>query len=160
MDHVHLEPNELSQECSGGFRTSIFPAKLDQNIAIFDPAEFAQPAEKRSGKVRPAAGAEKADGQQLSWLLRARRQWPHGCGAAEPCNEFAPSDHQQIPTAFIGESPHACQGYHNFSAQRDVAHTSLQLRRRYQRADSAPAGEMSLCGPWQNPRRAESGSAY
>src|SRR5215468_10760402 len=90
-DHVHLEPNELSQECSGGFRTSIFPAKLDQNIAIFDPAEFAQPAEKRNGKVRPAAGAKKADGRQLSSLLRPRRQWPYGCSAAEPCNKFAPS---------------------------------------------------------------------
>src|SRR5215470_9506957 len=29
MDHLHLELNELSQECSGGFRTSIFPAQLD-----------------------------------------------------------------------------------------------------------------------------------
>src|SRR5260370_2310327 len=77
MDHVHLEPNELSQECSGGFRTSICPAKLDQNVATFDPAEFAQPVQKRNGKVRPAAGAEKADGRHISWLLRASSKWRH-----------------------------------------------------------------------------------
>src|SRR5262249_12270058 len=84
---------------------------------------------KRSGKVRPAAGADKADGRQLSWLLRARRQWPHGCGAAEPCNEFAPSDHQQVPTAYIGESLH-CLGEVTITFRRCPV-VALNVERRY-----------------------------
>src|SRR5262249_26534155 len=92
MDHLNLKPNELSQEFFSGFPASLRPPILDRNIATFDPAEFAQPAQKRSAKRAcraAAAGAEKAHGPQFSRLLRPRRERP--CRCAEPRDEIPPS---------------------------------------------------------------------
>jgi hypothetical protein len=92
MDHVNLEPNEISKEFPGGFRASLCPAILDRNIATFEPSEFARPAQKWSSSgvfsSRPAE-AQKADGQQLSWLLCPRRQRPNH-SAAKPRDELPP----------------------------------------------------------------------
>src|SRR5262249_55230568 len=77
---------------------SLTPAVLDDHGAALDPAELAQPLDKRVDpcalRDRPAA-AKIADGSQLRGLLRARRDRPRGRRAAQERDAVAPS-HDKI----------------------------------------------------------------
>src|SRR5262249_17938111 len=71
----------------------IRPAILDCNGAPLAPAKLAQPLYERGDPMpqgRSRAGTEEPDGRQLRRLLRARRERPRGCRAADQRDELAP----------------------------------------------------------------------
>src|SRR5262249_57337493 len=71
---------------------SLRPAIFHDNVAALDPAEFAQSLPEGGDPLAPPrqrGGAQHADGAPLR-LLRARRERPRGCRAAEQRDELAP----------------------------------------------------------------------
>ena len=69
------------------------PAIDDRDVAILDPAEFAQSLDK-SGNPFAACGTrtlpQEADGRHLPALLRARRKRPRRCRTTKQLDELAP----------------------------------------------------------------------
>jgi hypothetical protein len=67
---------------------------LDRDSAILDPTELAQPLHESGSPFtldRSRGGAQEPDHRQLARLLRARRERPRRCRAAEKGDEIAPS---------------------------------------------------------------------
>src|SRR5262249_26716368 len=90
---IDLEPDELGRDLSKALVASFPPAILDRDIATVDPAKFAQSLHERGGPFasgRTRALAQEADGRQPPRLLRARRERPSCCRAAEQGDELAP----------------------------------------------------------------------
>src|SRR5262249_46821290 len=88
-----LAPDKLGGDLGIPLGASLAPAVLDRHGALLDPAELAQPLHKC---VHPCAlgyqctAAEVADGRQLRRLLRAPRERPGCCRAANQGDELAP----------------------------------------------------------------------
>src|SRR5262249_15634533 len=94
-DDINLKPDELGGNLGIALAASLRPAILDLDGATLDPAKFAQPPDKSGGPLahdRRRSRAQEPDGWQLSRLLRARRERPRGCRAAECGQQFPPSD--------------------------------------------------------------------
>src|SRR5262249_46144716 len=91
---IDFKSDELGSELGGPIAASLRPAILDDEVATLGPAEFAQPLQKSSDPTALGCGhryrAQEPDGGQLARLLRARRERPRGCGAAEQRDEGAP----------------------------------------------------------------------
>src|SRR5262249_46167883 len=72
---------------------SLRPTILDREGAPLDPAEFAQSLNKGGGPCTPGrrrSRSKEPNDRHLRWLLRACRERPHGCRAAEQRDELAP----------------------------------------------------------------------
>src|SRR5262249_10544439 len=81
---------------------------VDRDVLSLDIAIVLETLSKGRQQLRVLNG--RAIGyvahNRVRWLLRKRGRWPRH-RAAEARNKFAPSNHQQISAALIGESPHA-----------------------------------------------------
>src|SRR6202047_452309 len=98
-NYIHLEPDELGRDFGVALGTSLRPAILDRDGAALDPAEFAHPLQKGGsplGPVRTRTRAQEPDGRQF-YLLRARRDRPYGCRAADQGDELAAFHCQRLP---------------------------------------------------------------
>src|SRR5262249_14855729 len=94
MNHVHLEADGLGQKFPRAPSVALRPSILNHDVATLGPAKFTQPLHKGRrilAKKRGRGSAEKADGRQLAWLLRAGRERPRHRRAAEKGDELAPS---------------------------------------------------------------------
>src|SRR5262249_50743412 len=101
----NYDVDSQSDKLSRNFRVSLHavfrPAMLDCDGAALDPAELAKPFQKRGvpRTLRPTRSrAEKPDRRQL--LLRARREGPRCCRAAECDQQFPSSEgdcHTPLP---------------------------------------------------------------
>src|SRR5262245_7605016 len=104
----NYDVDSQSDKLSRNFRVSLHavfrPAMLDCDGAALDPAELAKPFQKRGvpRTLRPTRSrAEKPDRRQL--LLRAHREGPRCCRAAE-CDQQFPSSEGDCHT------PLPCEG--------------------------------------------------
>ncbi len=93
-DDIDFAADEFGRELGGTLVASVRPAILDCNVATVYPAKLTQPLLECREPLRThrkGRRAEVADGGQLR-LLRARRERPRGCRAAEQCDELAAPD--------------------------------------------------------------------
>src|SRR5262249_35237627 len=80
-NNIDFESDELGREHGGAIAASLRPAILDDEVATFDPAEYAQPLQKSSDPMamgRKRTRAQEPDGRWLRRLLRPRRRRPRG----------------------------------------------------------------------------------
>src|SRR5262249_30650134 len=110
---IDFESDELGREHGGAIAASLRPAILDDEVATFDPAEYAQPLQKSSDPMamgRKRTRAPEPDGRWLRLLVRPRRRRPRGRRAAEKRGqEFSSSDEACHVTLRLGVI-HAMQG--------------------------------------------------
>src|SRR6516165_10321825 len=91
-DDIDLEPDELGRDLGDTLLASLGPAVLDRDGTALDPTEFAQSLHERGDPLaggRARALAHEPDSLQFPRLLRARRERPRGCRAAEQRDEPA-----------------------------------------------------------------------
>src|SRR5262245_42216193 len=94
-DDVDFEPGKLGRDFGQALAAPVCPAIFDRDRAALDPAEFPEALRECGRSLTFAQGCaltQKADGQQLPRLLRARRERPRR-RAAEQRDELAPPDH-------------------------------------------------------------------
>src|SRR5262249_42664875 len=92
-NQVDLAPDKLGREVGIALGASLAPAVLDRDGVTIDPAEFAQPLHTCIYPCALAywpAAAEVPDSRRLAGLLRARRERPRCCRAADQRYECAP----------------------------------------------------------------------
>src|SRR5262249_17138367 len=92
-DNVDFALDELGRNLGKPLVASLRPAIFNRDSATFDPAELAQAPHESSDPItqgRSRTGAEEADGGELCWLLRPRRERPRRNRAAEERDELAP----------------------------------------------------------------------
>src|SRR5262249_30415530 len=97
---IDLASDKLGRELGGSVAAAFRPAILNREVTALDPAKFAQPLQKSGDPWAPGRGrgrAQKAEGRQLSGLLRARLERPC-CRAAEQRHKLA-SLHSIISSA-------------------------------------------------------------
>src|SRR6516164_420119 len=90
-DNLDFALDELGRDLGKPLVASIRPAIFNRDGATFDPAALAQASHESSDPItqgRSRTGAEEADGRELCWLLRARRERPRR-SAAEQRDEGA-----------------------------------------------------------------------
>src|SRR5262245_51787774 len=94
QDDVRGERDQLSGVSAHAVGIASTPAGVDPHVAAVGPAQLLQPLHecRETGLtihiVRGLAN-EHSDPPHLLGLLRARREWPRGCRAAEQCDELA-----------------------------------------------------------------------
>src|SRR5216684_6789780 len=90
---IDFQPDELGCEFGEAFAASLRPAIFDRDGVSFDPPELAQSLHKSGGQLAlpcRRSRAQEPDGRQPPRLLRARRERPGRCRAAEERDELAP----------------------------------------------------------------------
>ena len=92
-DHSRLAAHQLRRHCGQLIVMSLGPTVFDRNIAPLHVTGFGQTlAEYRQRRrKRPRRTGVKKTDHRHRRLLRARRERPRGCLAAEKCDEVAPS---------------------------------------------------------------------
>src|SRR6266568_4703339 len=90
-DHRHLTAYQIGCEVGQSVVLVLRPAILDRHILALDVAGFTN-ALPECGQIActisKRRAAEEPDHRHRR-LLRARREWPRGCRAAEECDELA-----------------------------------------------------------------------
>src|SRR5262249_38499999 len=92
-DNIDFEPHEFGCDLSDALRACLRPSNLDRDVAALDPTEFSQPLYECSTPLaldRRRARPQEPDHRKFGGLLRARRDRPRGCRAAEQGDELAP----------------------------------------------------------------------
>src|SRR5262249_3697722 len=104
-NHIDLKPDELGRNVGETLAAALRPAIFDRHGPPLVPAKLTQPLHERGSPIPPdrigaRARRQKADGRQLSCLLRPRREGPcrRRC-AAEQRDELAPPDHSITSSA-------------------------------------------------------------
>ena len=90
----NFELDKLNRNLGVAVAAVLRPAILDRNSATLDPTEFAQSLHKSGSPQsvgRRCARPQEPDGRHLCRLLRARRERPCHCAAAENVDELAPT---------------------------------------------------------------------
>src|SRR5262249_44132597 len=82
-----------ARDLSEALLASLCPAVLDRDRAPIGPPKLTEPMDKGSCPLTPGQGrscAKESDGRPLGCLLRARRERPRYCRAAEQRYKVAP----------------------------------------------------------------------
>src|SRR5262249_46559134 len=88
-DDIDVEANQLCCEFRQPFEPILRKAALERDVFPLDQSQLAQAIEKKRGKDIRYTWAEIADLVYLPSLLRACRERPRGCRAAEQRDELA-----------------------------------------------------------------------
>jgi len=91
-NHSDLAADQVGQQTRQLIQSTVRPAKFDRDVLALDVARFGQalPEPMHKGRVQVCRGAvEKADHRHRP-LLRARRERPRRCRAAQKRDELAP----------------------------------------------------------------------
>src|SRR5262249_50624073 len=91
-NHVHAAANQIGCQHRQLIILVLRPAEFDCHVLAFDKGRFVQAATERSYHMRGISGrltVEEANHGHPR-LLRARRERPRGCSAAEQGHELAP----------------------------------------------------------------------
>src|SRR5262249_18120076 len=104
QEQVRCERNQFARILAHGCETACTPALIDPQVAPDSPAQLLQFLQKGAksglsfGIVR-GQRHEHADAPHAVGLLRARRQRPRRCRAAEKRDELPPPDHSITSSA-------------------------------------------------------------
>src|SRR5262245_5397855 len=116
-DHRHLTAYQIGCEVGQYIVLVLRPAILDHDILALDVAGFAN-ALPECGQIACAISQRRAaeeSNHRQRWLLRARRERPRGCRAAERDQQPPPSDgdcHTPLPREvrrWNDTTPRACR---------------------------------------------------
>src|SRR5262249_44196511 len=90
-DYIDAKPDQLFSKLLGAIAAPLGIAELDLDVLAFRIAEGVQTAPESVSKwMWRRRRHQHANMGQLSGLLSARREWPHGRRAAEERDELAP----------------------------------------------------------------------
>src|SRR5262249_7875924 len=105
-DNGYASADEVGHERRQAIVLAAEPVVLDEHVLALDVAAFAEAfAERgcRAGGAIERPTADKADHWQR-WLLRARRERPGGCRAADKRDELAAGAHSITPAALASQA--------------------------------------------------------
>src|SRR5262249_7880229 len=89
---AHLTTDQIGRQWRQSIVLTVRPPIFDRHVAAFDITGFAQALVERAHTVHPAIRrcTAKKPNHRHSWLLRARRERPRCCRAAEQRDELPP----------------------------------------------------------------------
>ncbi len=90
--HIHIAGNQISSERRQSIKVALCEARFNPDVLAFGEPSLLQTLSKRSDDVRGITGGSTTEiaNDQISRLLRPRRERPYRRHATEKCNDLAP----------------------------------------------------------------------